>query len=298
MELEEQVKRFLAALQQRGYSRQSVRAYTIALRQFQQYLRDSVQAEGGLEQLTVRLVRQFPGWLHDGGLQRRSIQLKVAAVRAFLRFAAQQGWVSRDLARYLPTPRADKPLMSIVPQEQLCEALDRLPRETPSDRLRAAVLEVLYGCGLRVSELIALRLSDVLWERGLLRVLGKGGKERLVPIAGKAVEALRQYIEVRPQLAPRHEGLFVGLRGGRLSQSVVYRWVRQVLEQLPIGHQKGPHVLRHSFATHLLERGADVVAVSQMLGHVSLASTQKYTHVSLEHVRRAYRQAHPRAEEP
>ncbi len=297
MQLSEQTAQFLATLSQQGYSPQTVRAYAIALGQLRRYVWEVEGEEIPVEQIDIKLLRYFLGWLHDQGLRRRSIQLKVAAVKAFFRFARQRGWIQRNPARYLPMPRAEKPLVSVVAQRRLQEALDALPRQTPQDRLRVAVLEVLYGCGIRVGELLSLRLEDALWERGLLRVRGKGGKERFVPFAGKAAEAVRQYLEVRSHFAPRHEWLFVGVRGGRLSQTVVYRWVRELLGALPVGHQRGPHVLRHSFATHLLENGAELPAVSQMLGHASLSSTQKYTHVSVEHLKRVYRQAHPKAEE-
>ncbi|MCS6966688.1 MAG: tyrosine-type recombinase/integrase [Candidatus Kapabacteria bacterium] len=297
MQLGEQSEYFVTTLGQRGYSAQSLRAYRIALRQFREYLQE-VWGEGlSVEQLELSHLRQFLGWLHDRGLHRRSIQLKVAAVKAFFRFAQQQGWIRKNPARYLPLPRAEKPLVSTVPQQRLQEVLDNLPRQTPPERLRAAVLELLYGCGIRVGELLALRLSDVQWDRGLLRVRGKGQRDRFVPFSGKAAEALHQYMEIRHALSPRGEWLFVGLRGRQLRQATVYRWVRATLGNLPVGHQRGPHVLRHTFATHLLEQGADLQAVSQLLGHSSLATTQKYTHVSVEHLKRVYRQAHPKAEE-
>ncbi|MEN3026961.1 MAG: tyrosine-type recombinase/integrase [Chlorobiota bacterium] len=297
MGLGEQVERFIASLQHQGYSLQTVRAYRIALQQFREYLQEVWGRELPVEEVGLSHLRQFLGWLHNRGLHRRSIQLKVAAVRAFFSFARRQGWVYRNPARWLPMPRAEKPLVSIVPQQQLQEILDSLPRRTPAERLRAAVLELLYGCGLRVGELIALRLQDVSWDRGLLHVRGKGRRERLVPFSGKAAEALRAYLETRHTFAPRGDWLFVGLRGGQLSQSVVYRWVRSVLKGVPSGQQRGPHVLRHTCATHLLERGADLRAVGELLGHASLATTQKYTHVSVEHLKRVYRQAHPRAGE-
>lgn len=288
---------FLAAIAQQGYSKQTLRVYRQALEQFQQCLVEFEGREVGLEELDIGHVRQFLGWLHERGLHRRSIQLKVAAVKAFFRYAVRRGWIQRNPARYVPLPRADKPLVSVVPQEQMQAILDGLPRETPQERLRAAVLEVLYGCGLRVGELTALRLEDVLWERGLLRVRGKGGRERLVPFSGRAAEALQQYVQVRETFAPKGPWLFVGVRGGRLSQTMVYRWVRAAFGSVPIGHQRGPHVLRHTFATHLLERGAELAAVGQLLGHASLATTQKYTHVSVEYLKQVYRRAHPKAEE-
>lgn len=295
--LQQALEQFRQSLVQQGYSAQTLRAYTTALEQLRQYVRELWDEEMELGKLEVSHLRQFLGWLHDRGLRRRSLQLKVAAVKAFFRFAYQQGWIPRNPARCLPIPRAEYPVLSVVPQEKLQELLDGLPRETPQERLRAAVLEVLYGCGVRVGELCALRLTDVLWDRGLLRVRGKGQRERLVPFGGKAAEAVRQYMEVRQQLSPRGEWLFVGPRGGQLRQATVYRWVRALIQTAVFGEQRGPHVLRHAFATHLLERGAELRAVGQMLGHASLSSTQKYTHLSMEYLKRVYRQAHPRAGE-
>jgi site-specific recombinase XerD len=296
-ELAGSIEQFLQSLRLQGFSKQTVRAYRTALEQFRSYVREVWHEEPPVAALTLSHIRQFLGWLHDRGLRRRSLQLKVAAVKAFFRFCWRQGWIRQNPARFVPLPRAEATLVSIVPQETLRELLDALPRETPVERLRRAVLELLYGCGVRVGELVTLQLHDVFWERGQLRVHGKGKRERYVPFGSKAAEALRQYLEVRSSFSPRGDWLFVGVRGGQLSQTVVYRWVRALIGEFVVGHQRGPHVLRHTFATHLLERGAELRAVSQLLGHESLATTQKYTHVSVEHLQRVYRQAHPRAEE-
>jgi integrase/recombinase XerC len=296
MQLEDAIAQSLQEYRRRGYAPATLRSYAYALELLREYFRQEWSGEPALEAIQLGQLRQFLGWLHDRGLHRRSMQMVVAAVRSFFRLARQQGWCQENPARLLSAPKADKPLVSVVSQQTLGQMLDALPRRTPQERLRRAVLELLYGCGLRVGELVRLRLRDLLRERELLRVHGKGGKERLVPIGRVALEALEQYLQVREQFRPRGDWLFVGVRGGQLQPSVVYRWVRSQIGTLPHLTQRGAHVLRHSMATHLLERGAELPAVQQLLGHASLATTERYTHVSVEHLKRVYRQAHPKAE--
>jgi integrase/recombinase XerC len=250
----------------------------------------------GFEDLDVLLVR---GWLarsRDEGISRASLSRRVAAVRAFTRFLHREGVLETDPGPRLTAPTQQRSLPNVLNEEQAEAALSQGPAETPVDLRRHAVVELLYATGVRVAELCALDLGDVDRARNTVRVLGKGAKERTVPVGTPALDALDAWLTGgRPDLATPASGaaLLLGARGGRLG-------VRQAREDVhaylrAAGVDSGPHGLRHSAATHLLNGGADLRSVQEFLGHASPRSTQIYTHVSVERLRDTYRQAHPRA---
>ena len=234
------------------------------------------------------------------------MQRRAAAARVFFAWAHSTGRLAADPATGLRSPRVDRRLPATVEVDQarqMLEALaDRAGAETdPVLRARAlrdvAIVEVLYAGGVRVGELCGLDIGSLDADRQVLRVRGKGDKERTVPLGSPALRALRQWLGVRDLLAAESSGaaMFVGDRGGRIDQRVVRRLVHKALARVPDAPDLGPHGLRHAMATHLLEGGADLRSVQEMLGHSSLATTQIYTHVSNERLRAAYTQAHPRA---
>jgi integrase/recombinase XerC len=250
----------------------------------------------GFEDLDVLLVR---GWLarsRDEGISRASLSRRVAAVRAFTRFLHREGVLETDPGPRLTAPTQQRSLPNVLNEEQAEAALSQGPAETAVDLRRRAVVELLYATGVRVAELCALDLGDVDRARDTVRVLGKGAKERTVPVGTPALDALDAWLAGgRPDLATPASGaaLLLGARGGRLG-------VRQAREDVhaylrAAGVDSGPHGLRHSAATHLLNGGADLRSVQEFLGHASPRSTQIYTHVSVERLRDTYRQAHPRA---
>ncbi|MGI8457050.1 MAG: tyrosine recombinase XerC [Propionibacteriaceae bacterium] len=237
------------------------------------------------------------------GRSRTTLQRRAAAARVFLAWAHRTGRTPRDAGATLRSPkvvRALPPTLTRVDAEAvLTEALRRAGDGGGPVGLRdAALLEVLYGCGIRVAELCGLDLASIDRERATVRVLGKGSKERTVPVGRPALQAVDHWLrDGRPGLATVRSGvaLFVGDRGGRIDPRVVRRIVHRALDVVPGAPSLGPHGLRHAMATHLLEGGADLRSVQEMLGHASLATTQIYTHVSSERLRQAFRQAHPRA---
>ena len=234
--------------------------------------------------------------LARGGLAASSQARAVAAWRAFSRFASERGFAS-DAAATLPLPRKPRRLPRTLPQAELVAALSKLPQATPPERRDRAVLELLYGSGLRLSEALGIDLSDVDWSARTVRVTGKGDRERIVPLSAHSKVALLAMLRDRrgQRAGAADEPLFQGPGGRRLSPRTVQRAVLARLTALAEATGASPHALRHSFASHLLDAGAELRAIQELLGHASLASTQIYTQVNPRRLRRAYEKAHPRA---
>lgn len=289
---------------ERGLSGHTVRAYTGDLVNLFGHL--ARVGEGDPADVTLGDLRTWLANQYAAGADRATLQRRAAGVRTFFAWAARTGRLPADPAQALRSPKVDRRLPPTVEADQAREALDALAArvdeaETPDERAARcrdlAIVEVLYASGIRVSELAGLDTGDLDAQRGLLRVLGKGGKQRTVPLGAPALRSLAAWLDVRPRLARPAAGraVFVGDRGGRIDPRVVRRIVHRALAAVPGAPELGPHGLRHAMATHLLEGGADLRSVQEMLGHSSLATTQLYTHVSGERLRRAYQQAHPRA---
>ncbi|WP_047867738.1 tyrosine recombinase XerC [Nocardiopsis sp. RV163] len=288
------LERFAAHLSgELGRSPHTVRGYLADLRSLLAHLEERGR---GVRDLDVDLVR---GWLsraRDAGAGRATVARRVAAVRAFTRFLHREGVLAADPGPRLASPAQQRSLPTVLDERQAASAFAGEAEQTPVGLRRRAVVETLYATGVRVAELCALDLADVDRERDTVRVLGKGAKERTVPVGGPALDALDAWLYGgRPEMAGAASGsaLFLGARGGRLG-------VRQAREDVhahlrAVGADSAPHGLRHSAATHLLNGGADLRSVQEFLGHASPRSTQIYTHVSVERLRDTYRRAHPRA---
>lgn len=276
----------------RGLSQHTVRAYEVDLHEMAEFV-GVVPGE-----VTLTLLRSWLAAMTEHEAAPATMARRVASVRGFFAWATREGWLSADPALRLKGPRKQQRLPKVLPADTVDEVLDgaaaRAADEGPVAVRDLAILEVLYSSGLRVSELVALRQADLDWERRCLRVFGKGGKERVVPLGQPALKALDAWLAVRPQLAKptSPDTIFLGARGGRLDPRVARRVVHAATGP---GEGIGPHGLRHAMATHLVEGGADLRSVQEMLGHSSVATTQIYTHVTSERLREAYRQAHPRA---
>jgi integrase/recombinase XerD len=282
------------ALEQ-GLSPRTQEAYHRDLQRFAEY----AEAKGvaAPPDITARLLREYMYHLKDLGLSPASIRRNVSAVRSWFRFLTGDGIVVRDPSERLETPKRWRTLPDVL---TVPEVQQLLASPTLDDALvfrDRALLELAYGAGLRVSEWITLGVRDLLLEEGLVRVFGKGSKERLVPIGRSAIGAAAIYLrELRPRLE-RGEGkgvLFLNARGRPLSRMGAWKILRGHVERAGITKHVSPHTLRHSFATHLLEGGADLRAVQEMLGHVDIATTQIYTHVDREYLRQVHRSYHPR----
>ncbi|WP_454108222.1 tyrosine recombinase XerC [Leifsonia shinshuensis] len=291
---------------ERGYSQQTVRAYRSDLAQFERFA--AARGVTGTDELSLDLFRD---WLWEGAQQelaKATLARRSAAVRGFSGWNARSSDVAgvapgaADPAARLRAPKADKHLPRVITRAQIDSLLDGLAARAedgdPGAIRDVVVIELLYAAGIRVSELTGLDVDDVDVERLTLRVVGKGDKERVVPFGVPALRAVGRYLTVaRPALATERSGpaLLLGARGGRLGTRAVYQLVASLLADLPGGGPAGPHTLRHTAATHLLDGGADLRAVQEILGHASLGTTQIYTHVSSERLKETYRIAHPRA---
>jgi site-specific recombinase XerD len=273
---------------ERGLSPHTVAAYELDLGQFTQFC-ERMSAED-ISDVKRRTIRRYTSYLTTREYSRRSIARKISAVRSFFSDAARRGLVPANPAEGVRQPKRPAPLPKALPSRSLGVQLDGIVGKKPVDLRDRAIVELLYASGLRVSELASLQVGDV-GSRDLLRVIGKGGKTRVVPISKQARQAVSTYItKGRPQLAgdQAYSALWVGVRGGPLDTRGVRRVVQKRLGTFP-------HALRHSFATHLLEGGADLRSVQELLGHVELATTQIYTSVSRKHLRSTYERSHPRA---
>jgi integrase/recombinase XerC len=242
--------------------------------------------------LLERALRELHRTRHAASSAARAL----AAWRSFTRFCVRRGILANDAARSLPSPRLGRRLPRTLPREDLTRALDRLAGDDPRSRRDRALLELTYSAGLRLSELVGLNRGDVDRQGGLLRVRGKGRRERVVPVGRAGIAAMDRYLAGGSRASgPADEPIFVNGRGARLSGRTVQRVVRRRLAEIASGMGATPHALRHSFASHLLDNGADLRAIQELLGHRSLATTQVYTHVSGSRLRKADQQAHPRA---
>jgi integrase/recombinase XerD len=248
--------------------------------------------------VTPRILRAYVYHLKDLGLSPASIRRNVSAVRSYFRFLMGDGHVVRDPSERLETPKRWRTLPEVLTVAETQKLLAAPSMDDPLYFRDRAMLELAYGAGLRVSEWIGLGLKDVLLDEALVRVFGKGSKERLVPIGRNAIASLAIYIrELRPTLeqGSGHRTLFLNARGKPLSRMGAWKILRKYVKRSGITKRVYPHTLRHSFATHLLEGGADLRAVQEMLGHADISTTQIYTHVDREYLRQVHRRYHPRA---
>jgi integrase/recombinase XerD len=282
------------ALEQ-GLSARTQEAYRRDLRRFAEYA-EAKAAPAPLD-VTARLLREYVYHLKDLGLSPASIRRNVSAVRTYFRFLTGDGIVVRDPSERLETPKRWRTLPDVLTVDEVKQLIASPTLDDPLVFRDRALLELAYGAGLRVSEWITLGVRDLMLEDGLVRVFGKGSKERLVPIGRSAIGAAAIYLrELRPKLE-RGEGkgvLFLNARGRPLTRMGAWKILRGHVERAGIAKHVSPHTLRHSFATHLLEGGADLRAVQEMLGHVDIATTQIYTHVDREYLRQVHRSYHPR----
>lgn len=275
-----------------GHSPRTASAYASDLRQILSRM------PGGWDSLRTRALRAVLSARIREGMEAATVAREIAALRSFCAFARRQGWLAADPMESISAPKRNRKLVEVVPQAALEQAIDLLRERSESleglPRQRAMrarqILELLWGSGLRLAELLGLDWTDVDLENGRIRVLGKGRKVRLVPLTDPARDLLLEILRGASGTGPVFPG-----RNGRLGRRTVERDVASILRQVGQAGADWPHALRHSFATHLLDGGADLVSVKELLGHANLSATQIYTHVSVERLKKAYGQAHPRA---
>jgi integrase/recombinase XerC len=269
------------------------------------YKRDLSQLAGYLEEkkivlkkIDVVILRGFLARLHEKKNKKSTVARKLAAIRSFLQFCMNKKWLEDNPAKVVATPKQDRYMPSFLSEDEMTKFLDVPRSDNPLDLRDKAVLELLYASGLRVSELVGANLDDVNFSERLIRVRGKGKKERIVPFGRKAEESLALYIRARPKINKGEiegDAIFLNFRGERLTSRSVERIVDKYLQLTAIQREISPHSLRHSFASHLLGRGADLRMIQELLGHESLSTTQKYTHLDLKHLLEVYQKSHPRS---
>lgn len=298
MNFEKYISKFLKYCEiEKNYSIQTIRTYNIALKQFQTYFIEEYDTNPDIKLLETDDLRPFLGYLHDKGNSKSSIRLKVSAIKSFFKYAKRTGLIKTNPANTISTPKNEKKLPSFMLQTEISKMIDSINSEDFSTLQLKAIIEIIYSCGLRISETLNLKSSDINFSEQIIKVIGKGNKQRIIPIGNKAVKILQKYLTLQ-NLIPKNttnDTLFIDEKGQNIQYNYIYRKIKQLMTQHTNSPKKSPHVLRHSFATHLMDNGADINSVSEMLGHSSLSSTQIYTHVSVERLKEAYKKAHPKA---
>jgi integrase/recombinase XerC len=302
--MREWIERFIEALSaEKDFSPNTCRAYQNDLQQFLSYVQES---EGGLlkrrekvrpDDIDDVVIRSYLGFLHKKN-QKTTIARKLSALRSFFRFLVKMGVISANPAEGVLTPKRGRPVPHFLPVDDIFRLLDGVKGESVLALRNRAILETLYSTGVRVAELAGMDVGDVDFDNGFVRVIGKGKKERLAPVGKKALACIRAYLDKRAKAAGSgmtdNQPLLLNNREGRLSTRSIARLLEQVVRQLGLLRPISPHGLRHTFATHMLDAGADLRAVQELLGHASLTTTQRYTHVSIDRLMEVYDKAHPR----
>jgi tyrosine recombinase XerC len=294
--LNKELNSFLDYLRyEKNASRHTLGNYRRDLEQYAAYLSErkiSFTAAGNV------IIRGFLATLYQKRLKKSTIARKLATIRSFYQYSLQKSWVEENPAKVVSTPKQDKNVPSFLSEDEASAFLD-IPAAANPLRLRdRAMLELMYATGVRVSELVGMNLDDIHTGERLIRVRGKGKKERLVPFGKKAEEVLREYIQKRYRINKGKidkDALFLNHRGQRLTVRSVQRKVNFYLQRTALKRKISPHSLRHSFASHLLSRGADLRVIQELLGHESLSTTQKYTHLDLKQLLEVYKKSHPRS---
>ena len=292
------VEQFISfILTEKRYSQNTILSYQTDLDQFGLFL-SLHYPDTGMLQCEARHMRSWVISMLDKGSSPRTVNRKTSALRRFYRFCRQEGLIARNPADSLPSVRTVKPLPVFIEEGQMEALLERpeLP-ETYAELRDIVILELLYGTGMRLSELIGLRVTDTDVVRCQIKVTGKRQKERIIPISSGLVPLLAEFIRVRNlEFGDAPDGyLLLTDKGQRLYPRLVYRVVHGALVEITMAERKSPHVLRHTYATHLLNRGAELNAIKELLGHASLSATQVYTHTGFEKLKQVYQKAHPRA---
>ena len=302
--METEIRQFADSLIRRNASDYTVRSYVNDLQQLRRYLTppDSEGKSGAfsVQELNPKVIREYLGHLHAQKIEKSSIARKISALRSFCRFLCQRQILPHNPAKLIRSPKVAQKIPNYLTVEDCVALIETPDLNRPGGRRDRAILELLYACGLRVSELTGINVGDIDFGEALILVRGKGKKERLVPFGNHCHTALKAYLEERcsrPVVQSVEPGMpvFLNARGSRLTPRSVHYLVEKHLRSARLNQKISPHGLRHSFATHLLNSGADLRSIQELLGHKNLSTTQRYTHLSIGHLMEQYDKAHPRA---
>lgn len=296
--MERTLRQYLEYLEvQRNYSGHTITSYHDDLLGLMEFLKQ--HAIANLADVDRLLLRRYVATLMASGYEASSVSRKIAAIKSFFKYLKKQGLVSSNPAALLVSPKKPKRLPSALDESAMNQLLNLPDRTTLIGKRDAAILELFYSSGIRLSELIQLNIADISLHEGTLKVKGKGNKERIVPVGKRALQAVEDYLRERQRYTKENlvssQPLFLAHNGKRIYPQAIQNMVKKHIERVSEVQQKSPHVLRHTFATHLLNRGADLQAVKELLGHESISTTQIYTHVALDQLKKVYQKAHPKA---
>ncbi len=288
------IKSFLSFLEtEKNASVHTVKNYAVDLRELSEVLKDKQ-----IEEITYLDIRSFLAVLKEKDYSKSSISRKLACVRSFFKYLTRENVLALNPAADVSTPKREKKLPQFLDTQEVTHLLEAPAKDTWEGKRDNAILETLYSSGLRVSELVGLNHEDMDFFSGLVRVRGKGKKERILPVGPMAMKAIREYLDHKPARDKDHgtkKPLYLNRSGGRLTDRSVRRMILKYAKRIALKKGVSPHMLRHSFATHMLDRGADLRSVQELLGHENLSTTQIYTHVTTKRLKEAYDAAHPRA---
>lgn len=281
---------------EKQFSEKTLITYIRALNDFMEYIKTEFSPDLDILKIDIYIIKAFLGWLDDRNLKRNSLRLKISAVKSFYKFAFKKKLINVNISKMILTPKKEKKLPNFVLEAEINNIIKSINQNNFWEIRDVLLIELLYGSGLRISEALGLNLESInLFER-TIRIVGKGGKERIVPITSKFIEILEKYKkEYSNYYKNTTKPLFLDKKFKRLSSAMAYKIVKKRFSLYTESEKKSPHVLRHSFATHLLDNGADIRTVGEMLGHSSLSTTQVYTHISVDRLKQAYKKAHPKA---
>jgi integrase/recombinase XerC len=293
MEITKVINQYLEYLRGvKRYSGYTIKAYNKDLNSFSKYCADHSKFE--INSISEKIIKSFLMHLNDLGLEKKSISRKLASLRGFFKFAFQQDIISHNPAFYISNPKAARKLPEIISEENFLEIYKEVDKDKEDSKLIKVIFELLYGCSLRVSELCHLNRVDLDLNQKLLRVKGKGSKVRISPVGEKSIAIIKEYLNSRI-FKNNKEPLLVNKNGKRIYPRMVHRIVNKYMSKVTDIKKKSPHILRHSSATHMLDSGANLKAVKEILGHENLSTTQIYTHVSIERLKATYKKSHPKS---
>ena len=285
-------------LLEKGLSDNSISAYLNDVNKLYSWASDHIPDKSPLE-LEYEDLASFVGWINQLGLGKKSQARIISGIRAFYKYLLLEDLISDDPTELMEGPRLRRKIPDVLSQQEVDQIISSIDLSHPQGHRNRAIIETLYACGLRVSELVNLKLSQYFPDLGLVRVIGKNDKERIIPIGESAIQFIDYYVQhdrsQLPKIAAGHEDfIFLNRRGKQLSRVMIFLFIKDVINQAGIEKKVSPHTFRHSFATHLVERGADLKAVQDMLGHESIMTTEIYTHLDTQYLRETILNFHPR----
>lgn len=282
---------------ERSLSNNSISAYQNDIKKLREYLAAKKKAISPT-QIDFELLKDFLHWINELGMSPTTQSRVISGIKAFFKYLMIENYIEKDPTELLESPRIGRKLPEILTVEEIDSIMDAIDLSLPEGQRNKAMLETLYSCGLRVSELIQLRISNLYFNKGFIRVIGKGNKERLIPISQKAIREINHYLQDRKHLQIESgcgDILFLNRRGKQLTRVMVFLVVKKLAEKAGITKNISPHTFRHSFASHLIEGGADLRAIQEMLGHESITTTETYTHLDRTYLRETIIEHHPRS---